>query len=134
MCAKNDDSLKRFYYKIHKNPEKLQNKYIPRNRNNKPAKATKRLSVRCTEEEYGIIESQSKKAGVSKAAFLKQAALGKEVKNANPEIIIKIVEMEEKIDRLLFDNEETGAKLRNELNELKDEFFDDWEGVLNWQH
>ena len=49
-----EDNLKKFYYKTYTESEKLQNKYLPRNK--KAVKTSKRLSVRCTDEEYKIIE------------------------------------------------------------------------------
>ena len=118
-----EDNLKKFYYKTYTESEKLQNKYLPRNK--KAVKTSKRLSVRCTDEEYKIIELKSNEARMSKAEFLKQAALGKEIKRTDPLIVTKIVEMEEKIVRLLFYDESEAKLLKNELNTLKDEFFAD---------
>ena len=115
------NNLRKFYYKTYTENEKLQNKYIPRKK--KSLKATKRLSVRLTDAENKIIESKSREAGLSKAAFLKQSALGKEVKSTNPEIVIKIVEMDEKLNRLLTSGMEAAAPVRNEFNVLKDKFF-----------
>lgn len=118
-----EDNLKKFYYKTYTESEKLQNKYLPRNK--KAVKTSKRLSVRCTDEEYKIIELKSNEAGMSKAEFLKQSALGKEIKRTDPLIVTKIVEMEEKIVRLSFYDESEAKLLKNELNTLKDEFFTD---------
>lgn len=121
-----ENTLKKFYYKTYTECEKLQNKYLPRNK--KAVKTSKRLSVRCTDEEYKIIELKSKEARMSKAEFLKQSALGKEIKRTDPLIVTKIVEMEEKIVRLSFYDESEAKLLKNELNTLKDEFFADYGG------
>lgn len=100
--------------------EKLQNKYKSKKR-----KATKRLNLSISEEDYIYIDNKSAILGMSKGEFLIYGAKQLNTEKNNRAIIPAIVKIDELVNKL---PAEEKNKIRPLLNELKDNFYGSFHG------
>lgn len=114
------NKLQIIYYKNNTEQEKLQNKYKSKKR-----KATKRLNLRISEEDYNYIENKSTASGMSKGEFLIYGAKQLNTEKNNRAIIPAIVKIDELVNKL---PAEEKNKIRPLLNELKDNFYGSFNG------
>lgn len=114
------NKLQIIYYKNNTEQEKLQNKYKSQKR-----KATKRLNLRISEEDYNYIENKSTASGMSKGEFLIYGAKQLNTEKNNRAIIPTIVKIDELVNKL---PAEEKNKIRPLLNELKDNFYGSFNG------
>lgn len=114
------NKLQIIYYKNNTEQEKLQNKYKSKKR-----KATKRLNLRISEEDYNYIENKSTASGMSKGEFLIYGAKQLNTEKNNRAIIPAIVKIDELVNKL---SAEEKNKIRPLLNELKDNFYGSFNG------
>lgn len=109
------NKLQIIYYKNNTEQEKLQNKYKSQKR-----KATKRLNLRISEEDYIYIDNKSAASAMSKGEFLIYGAKQLNTEKNNRAIIPAIVKIDELVNKL---PAEEKNKIRPLLNELKDNFY-----------
>lgn len=109
------NKLQIIYYKNNTEQEKLQNKYKSKKR-----KATKRLNLRISEEDYIYIDNKSAASAMSKGEFLIYVAKQLNTEKNNRAIIPAIVKIDELVNKL---PAEEKNKIRPLLNELKDNFY-----------
>lgn len=114
------NKLQIIYYKNNTEQEKLQNKYKSQKR-----KATKRLNLRISEEDYNYIENKSTASAMSKGEFLIYGAKQLNTEKNNRAIIPAIVKIDELVNKL---PAEEKNKIRPLLNELKDNFYGSFNG------
>lgn len=114
------NKLQIIYYKNNTEQEKLQNKYKSKKR-----KATKRLNLSMSEEDYNYIENKSTASGMSKGEFLIYGAKQLNTEKNNRAIIPAIVKIDELVNKL---PAEEKNKIRPLLNELKDNFYGSFNG------
>ena len=114
------NKLQIIYYKNNTEQEKLQNKYKSQKR-----KATRRLNLRISEEDYIYIDNKSAVSGMSKGEFLIYGAKQLNTEKNNRAIIPAIVKIDELINKL---PAEEKNKIRPLLNELKDNFYGSFNG------
>lgn len=114
------NKLQIIYYKNNTAQEKLQNKYKSKKR-----KATKRLNLRMSEDDYNYIENKSAALGMSKGEFLVYGAKQLNTENNNSAIAHSIVKLDELVNKL---PAEEKNKIRPALNELKDNFYGSFNG------
>lgn len=114
------NKLQIIYYKNNTEQEKLQNKYKSKKR-----KATKRLNLSISEEDYNYIENKSTASGMSKGEFLIYGAKQLNTEKNNRAIIPAIVKIDELVNKL---PAEEKNKIRPLLNELKDNFYGSFNG------
>jgi hypothetical protein len=114
------NKLQIIYYKNNTEQEKLQNKYKSKKR-----KATKRLNLSISEEDYIYIDNKSAILGMSKGEFLIYGAKQLNTEKNNRAIIPAIVKIDELVNKL---PAEEKNKIRPLLNELKDNFYGSFHG------
>lgn len=114
------NKLQIIYYKNNTEQEKLQNKYKSQKR-----KATRRLNLRISEEDYNYIENKSAASAMSKGEFLIYGAKQLNTEKNNRAIIHAIVKIDELVNKL---PAEEKNKFRTLLNELKDNFYGSFNG------
>lgn len=114
------NKLQIIYYKNNTEQEKLQNKYKSKKR-----KATRRLNLRISEEDYIYIDNKSAISGMSKGEFLIYGAKQLNTEKNNRAIIPAIVKIDELVNKL---PAEEKNKIRPLLNELKDNFYGSFNG------
>lgn len=114
------NKLQIIYYKNNTEQEKLQNKYKSKKR-----KATKRLNLRISEEDYIYIDNKSAASAMSKSEFLIYGAKQLNTEKNNRAIIPAIVKIDELVNKL---PAEEKNKIRPLLNELKDNFYGSFNG------
>lgn len=114
------NKLQIIYYKNNTEQEKLQNKYKSKKR-----KATKRLNLSISEEDYIYIDNKSAILGMSKGQFLIYGAKQLNTEKNNRAIIPAIVKIDELVNKL---PAEEKNKIRPLLNELKDNFYGSFHG------
>lgn len=114
------NKLQIIYYKNNTEQEKLQNKYKSQKR-----KATKRLNLRISEEDYNYIENKSTASAMSKGEFLIYGAKQLNTEKNNRAIIPAIVKIDELVNKL---PAEEKNKIRPLFNELKDNFYGSFNG------
>lgn len=114
------NKLQIIYYKNNTEQEKLQNKYKSKKR-----KATKRLNLRISEEDYIYIDNKSAASAMSKGEFLIYGAKQLNTEKNNRAIIPAIVKIDELVNKL---PAEEKNKIRPLLNELKDNFYGSFNG------
>lgn len=114
------NKLQIIYYKNNTEQEKLQNKYKSQKR-----KATKRLNLRISEEDYIYIDNKSAASAMSKGEFLIYGAKQLNTEKNNRAIIPAIVKIDELVNKL---PAEEKNKIRPLLNELKDNFYGSFNG------
>lgn len=114
------NKLQIIYYKNNTEQEKLQNKYKSKKR-----KATKRLNLSISEEDYIYIDNKSAISGMSKGEFLIYGAKQLNTEKNNRAIIPAIVKIDELVNKL---PAEEKNKIRPLLNELKDNFYGSFNG------
>ena len=117
------NKLQIIYYKNNTEQEKLQNKYKSKKR-----KATKRLNLRISEEDYNYIENKSAASAMSKGEFLIYGAKQLNTEKNNRAIIPAIVKIDELVNKL---PAEEKNKIRPLLNELKDNFYGSFHGGIS---
>lgn len=114
------NKLQIIYYKNNTEQEKLQNKYKSKKR-----KATKRLNLRISEEDYIYIDNKSAASAMSKGEFLIYGARQLNTEKNNRAIIPAIVKIDELVNKL---PAEEKNKIRPLFNELKDNFYGSFNG------
>lgn len=114
------NKLQIIYYKNNTEQEKLQNKYKSQKR-----KATRRLNLRMSEEDYNYIENKSESSGMSKGEFLIYGAKQLNTEKNNRAIIPSLVKIDELVNKLPVEEKN---KIRPLLNELKDNFYGSFNG------
>lgn len=114
------NKLQIIYYKNNTEQEKLQNKYKSQKR-----KATKRLNLRISEEDYIYIDNKSAASAMSKGEFLIYGAKQLNTEKNNRAIIPAIVKIDELVNKL---PAEEKNKIRPLFNELKDNFYGSFNG------
>lgn len=114
------NKLQIIYYKNNTEQEKLQNKYKSKKR-----KATKRLNLRISEEDYIYIDNKSAASAMSKGEFLIYGAKQLNTEKNNRAIIPAIVKIDELVNKL---PAEEKNKIRPLFNELKDNFYGSFNG------
>lgn len=114
------NKLQIIYYKNNTEQEKLQNKYKSQKR-----KATRRLNLRISEEDYIYIDNKSAVSGMSKGEFLISGAKQLNTEKNNRAIIPAIVKIDELVNKLPAEGKN---KIRPLVNELKDNFYGSFYG------
>lgn len=114
------NKLQIIYYKNNTEQEKLQNKYKSKKR-----KATRRLNLRISEEDYIYIDNKSAISGMSKGEFLIYGAKQLNTEKNNRAIIPAIVKIDELVNKL---PAEEKNKIRPLLDEMKDNFYGSFHG------
>lgn len=114
------NELQIIYYNNNTEQEKLQNKYKSKNH-----KATRRLNLRISEEDYNYIKNKSAALGMRKGEFLIYVAKQLNTEKNNRAIIPAIVKIDELVNKL---PAEEKNKIRPLVNELKDNFYGSFNG------
>lgn len=121
----NEPGLRQVYFKSNTEETKLQKKYKSRKPADNIPKKSKKVTIRCSEDEYKKIQDRSKEAGLKLTEYIRRAALEDKINKTDPAMITRIVEMDEKINHMKLNGNDMAQTLRTELNDLKDKFFDE---------
>lgn len=121
----NEPVLRQIYFKSNTEETKLQKKYKSRKPADNIPKKSKKVTIRCSEDEYKKIQDRSKEAGLKLTEYIRRTALEDKINKTDPAMIIWIVEMDEKINQKKLIGNDMTQPLRTELNDLKDKFFDE---------
>ncbi len=121
----NEPVLRQIYFKSNTEETKLQKKYKSRKPADNIPKKSKKVTIRCSEDEYKKIQDRSKEAGLKLTEYIRRAALEDKINKTDPAMITWIVEMDEKINQKKLIGNDMTQPLRTEFNDLKDKFFDE---------
>ena len=121
----NEPVLRQIYFKSNTEETKLQKKYKSRKPADNIPKKSKKVTIRCSEDEYKKIQDRSKEAGLKLTEYIRRTALEDKINKTDPAMITWIVEMDEKINHMKLNGNDMAQPLRTELNDLKDKFFDE---------